>query len=258
MADVSSAQKVSPNPQKTTYADPFDTKNAHPLSEELQKRVISKTTVRKIVYCPLRTRLTSSESESGTENKSEGCGSPTRKISPSKFIRFDDVPGRVMEVYESEKSGLRVVQIYHNGDECNLPRKIILNKAMMNDMEQILNFIQDKMPSVRAALDGLYTLQGRKLVDPIEIESFGTYVAVERGRKFKNVFYRDSDMYVQGKFKKEPTSPVDTQPKPRKISTRLGRREGADEVDAEEQEQNEEKLRTVRIYLVLTRTYRGP
>ena len=127
---------------------------------------------------------------------------PDRKSNMSKLPKVDEpiknklvVPGRVMEAYEGEKISLRVVYIHRNGDDRNLPHKILLKKGILKDMEQVLSFIQEKI-TFFVAIGGLYSLEGRRIDETAEIQSSGTYVAVERGRKFKRVSYCGSTVHA--------------------------------------------------------------
>lgn len=197
---------------KTTYVNPFRIRGIDPLCDELQKSANCKSAVRSIFSRNGRTRVTSvAQLQSGGEYVLVGRGrykkcnygnASNRKSKVPKFPTLDErrknkllVPGRMMEAYESEKSGLRILQIYHNGDERNFPRKILLNRAMMNSMEQILSFIQNKI-SFNTAVEGLYSLEGKRIDQPIDLVTFGTYVAVERGSKFKKAIYKGTNSYT--------------------------------------------------------------
>ena len=100
--------------------------------------------------------------------------------------------GRIKNATDSEIFALRVIYIHRNGDDRFAPRRMLLKKGMMSDMENVLKWIQEKI-MFTTVVHGLYTLEGKQVVDIDEIKNAGTYVAVERSQKFKYVAYKNSN-----------------------------------------------------------------
>ena len=115
-----------------------------------------------------------------------GVAKPRPPHRANNFSKKGILPaeGRHKMDYEGEKRYLKIIYVFCNGNVFKPSVKIVLQKRLQQCMEQILDIVQEHVV-LSAAIASLYTIDGKRILEPWQLITGENYVAVERGKSFK-------------------------------------------------------------------------
>ncbi|XP_071956763.1 doublecortin domain-containing protein 2-like isoform X1 [Antedon mediterranea] len=116
--------------------------------------------------------------------------------------------------------GTKTIFVYRNGDDKELPMRLLLRYRSLQNFETVLTEINVKVNLLNGvAIRRLYKMNGERVLDCSQIDSDGKYVAAGTER-FKKVAYGqwEPSTMLSPRHVKKPLPPIKARPPPRKSS----------------------------------------